>query len=630
LKAYHQTQYILLTFLKLCLLLFIIGEGHAQQESAPPAAPANPFAAGAPGASLTNPAGNAPPQGVPGAMDAANASAQEQSQARQVQREQAESIVRQEREREKSQGGPRINTTSPTGGNPGERDLTNLTDAEKVLSEDYIHQGLINRMMKEECSGDNAVLCQGGDPSQRGFMIQALARAYGMIAGATDGKLERRSSGESASGDVSDGGTDVADADGEAGGEAGGEGEQEDSEVNDYCKYIAVGTEAFAMFQQQFAQTSLSELPTNADTAQRDSLLKAVISHEERAKQAEFQTMGWGATAACYWGMLTVAQLNWSLGLKIGGSTLLAGFFHAEIKRQKGYADQIRTLADKLPGKGDCNPVTERLCYCAQPETMNDAEFCILEMRQRHTSENLMTTTCIDSRAQSDPQCQCLDTDSCFDRKIENDLRGVGFGNLELSGIKPIQEMSRGGLSAGTLGSTSRTISALNDRFERNPEIKNLLNSRDLSSGQKELADSLLKGGQGPTLSRMMGHSPSQAASSANTARFQGWSPNFDPSLYKSGSAGARDNTLRFQGGYGLSDSPSANGNQNAGMPDIFNKMKQKQEREPANNVLSFAEKAQQNAQISRRVDTPLFEIISHRYRLSGWTRLPMDLDDDE
>lgn len=616
----------------LLMILFILLAQTTQAEEKKAATPqpaANPFAAAAPGASLTNPTGMGP-IGVPGAMDAANASAQQQSEARQVQREQAESIVRQEREREAQQT-PKVNTKSPTGGKPGERDLSNLTDAEKVLSEDYIHQGLVNRMVKEECSGDNAVLCQGGDPSQRGFMIQALARAYGMVVGVMDGKLERRVSG--GEGGEAAQGENVSQAEPEAeGGAEGANGaEEEKKDLNDYCRFIAVGTEAFALFQQQFAQSGLNDLPHNADTAQRDALLKASKSHEERAKQAQYQTMGWGATAACYWGMLAFAQLNWTLGLKIGGSTLLAGFFNAEIKRQKGYASKIRELADKLPGKGDCNPVTERLCYCSQPETMNDPQFCMLEMRQRHTNANLLTTTCIDSRAQSDPQCRCLDTDSCFDKKIENDLRGVGFGNLELSGIKPIQEMARGGLSAGTLGATDRTISALNDRFERNPEIRNLLNSRELGAGQKELADALLGAGLTPTLSKMMGHSPARAASSENTARFQGWS-NIDRSLLKSAQSGgaARDNVLRFQGGYGLSDTPSSGGNQNSGMPDIFNKMKQDQEREPANNVLTFAEKAEQNAQISRRVDTPLFEIISHRYRLSAWTRLPMDLDDAE
>ena len=35
--------------------------------------------------------------------------------------------------------------------------------------------------------------------------------------------------------------------------------------------------------------------------------------------------------------------------------------------------------------------------------------------------------------------------------------------------------------------------------------------------------------------------------------------------------------------------------------------------------ILRFKERAAKRAQISRRKDTPIFDIISHRYRLSGW-----------
>lgn len=578
--------------------------------------------------------GHQVPDTVGQSANAANDFVQKQRMLEGEQRGQAEAIVRQERQNPNKK--VPLNTKSATGGmtpTGRERDTTNLTDAEKVLSESYVHEGMAQRIYQEECSGDNRALCQGQDPSNRGMMIQMLARAYGMVVGAMGGKMTRRPSSDSSSG----GGSEPT-GDGGNGGTEGGEGtaqnesSEKDKEMNDYCRFIAIGTEAFAMFQQEFAQSGLSKLPHNADTAQRDSLLKAAVSHEERAKQAKFQTMGWGATAACYWSMLAFAQVDWQLGLKIGGSTLLAVFFHQEIGRQEGYAEKIRALADKMPGKGDCNPITERLCYCAQPETMNDPDFCLNEMRQRHISENtFMNTTCIDGQAKADPECRCLDSDSCFDRRIENSLRGVGFGNMELQGIRPIQEMSRGSLSEGTLANTGRQVSALNNRLARSPEIKDLMSSRNLTPEQRKQIESLNASGVNPTLSRLMAYSPPTAASPENINRFSDM--NEEPNLNGTNVVNAAQSSLgstQFRGGHGLSDSYYQNNNSNDPIAGVFDRFKKGEEREPASNVLTFAERAERNAQITRRPDTPIFDIISNRYRLSAWTRLPMDIPDDD
>jgi len=579
------------------------------------------------------------PQGVSEATaEAAKLkAAQQQNHADLVQK--ADGIVRLERAEPKNQKRV-IDFTSGTGSMTAtgvERDTTNLTDAEKVLSENFIHDGLANRIVKEECQGDNALLCRGQDPSTRSMMIQALAKAYSMVIGMAGGKLKPKGSGSeggadggaqkaegSSDGKSAEGGDKTADNGGK------GDSEKKDKEMNDYCRFVAIGTETFATFQQQFAQAGLTDMPTNADTQQRDTLLKAAISHEERAKQAKTQTIGWGATAACYWTMIAFAQLDWQLGLKIGGSTLLAGFFHSEIKRHEGFADKIRGIADMLPGKGDCNPITERLCYCAQPETMKDPTHCINEMRQNHINQNAyMTMTCLDNRMQTDPACRCLETESCFDKKIENDLRGIGFGNLEMQGIRPIQEMSRGSLSAGTLNSAERNIGALGNRLDRSPEIKKLLESRPLTGSQKENYDKLIGSGLSPSVARLMAIQPNVPGSDKNLGLFSG-SGDFNTAGFGNFSAsnrgGSRDGSLYFSGGYGLQYSPTTETSETI---NPFDKFKQNPEGERGpSNVLEFAERAERSAQITTRPDTLIFDIISHRYRQSAWNRLPMNIED--
>ena len=41
-------------------------------------------------------------------------------------------------------------------------------------------------------------------------------------------------------------------------------------------------------------------------------------------------------------------------------------------------------------------------------------------------------------------------------------------------------------------------------------------------------------------------------------------------------------------------------------------------------NILSYAEKAQQSAQISQRPEKNIFQIISRRYQISGWKNVEM------
>jgi hypothetical protein len=619
-----NTFYLAFCFLLTSVQTIEANQQNQQQQGGTAATPpAGVFGAAA---SLFQP--QAMPNNIEASTQEANRLMEQQRQLQQGNAATAEGIVRQEREEPKNQKNV-INTTTGTGGmrpTGRERDLTNLTDAEKVLSEEFIHDGLAQRTYNEACKGDNRTLCEGNDPSNRGMFIQMIARAYGMVVGVMGGKFTRRSGGEgeTTTTTTTENGDNATTA----------KADDDKKEMNDYCRFIAIGTEAFAMFQQQFAQTNLSKLPHNADTAQRDKLLKAAVSHEERAKQAQFQTMGWGATAACYWSMLAFAQLDWQLGLKIGGSTLIAGFFHNEIQRQKGYASKIRSLADQMPGKGDCNPITERICYCSQPETMNDATFCVNEMRRRHINETAyMNTTCIDGQMRADPECRCLDSESCFDKRIESSLRGVGFGNLQMQGIRPIQEMSRGSVTAGTFNGAGRQVAALNNRLDRSPEIKKLLESREVQPAQREGIDVLAGSGVSPTLSKLMAFAPPNAATAENIARFQDASASPEESLGSEVARSVHGGNARFSGGFGLQDRYGSNddGYHNPAA-DIFKRLNQGNDgdRAPADNVLRFAERAEQNAQITRRPDTPIFEIISNRYRLSAWTRLPMDIPDED
>lgn len=246
------------------------------------------------------------------------------------------------------------NTNSASGG---------LTDSEKQISENYVHEGLQQRTVDELCKG-NEDSCRGSEVKTKflgvnGNLIKAIAKAYTTVIGMTDiGKLTKKSDAPKVDPKAK---TEVKPA------ETTKEAEKKEDQT-DYCKYIAVATEVVALFQQTTTQKNLSNIPTNQETAQKDSLYKASRSHDARADNAAMQRNGWGATTLCYGVLATQVQINTSYLIKLGAAGLLTWFYETDRKQNDDAAKLTKSIADKLPGKGYCNPATQRDCYCVQPE----------------------------------------------------------------------------------------------------------------------------------------------------------------------------------------------------------------------------------------------------------------------
>ncbi len=303
---------------------------------------------------------------------------------------------------------------------------SNFTDDEKEIVDNYLHEGYIQRSYDEKCKENTetykACLGQDVDPKFLGMkssMVKALSKAYSMIivAGA-GGDLETTKDNENL----------TSDKNGEA--EATSGKKEEEVDNTDYCKYIAAGTEAVTLVQTQMSQSDLNKLPTNQETFQKDQLYKAAENHNNRAKTAKIQTGGWGATTACYGAMIArpgISATSWSNLLKLGAAGLLTTFFYNEIGAHEKYRDKVKEIADGLPGKGDCNPVTQIDCYCAQEETKNDPKYC-MGPTANYVMEKDLPTVCLDDSLEADPSCRCLSTNSCYDKMFEENIAALNLG----------------------------------------------------------------------------------------------------------------------------------------------------------------------------------------------------------
>ncbi|OUR93465.1 hypothetical protein A9Q84_18500 [Halobacteriovorax marinus] len=506
----------------------------------------------------------------------------------------------------------------------GNNDPTNLTDQDKDLSNNFVHDQRVQRIYEEECTKDSktedACLGSKADPKVAGMkssMISALAKAYTMIIGfGAGGELSTKSSfgDEAKAADTSaTEGTDKA--------KDGGE-----DETKDYCKYIPVATEAIAMFNTTTEQKTIGMLPKSEATAQKESLLKAAENHETRAKTAKIQTTGWGASTVCYVASISMSAASWSSAgniAKVAASALLTGFYMKQIGAHEDYAEKTRDIANKLPGKGDCNPITDKLCFCTEPTSKKRPDYdkyCRAHLHTRKIAYASERMTCIDENMKEDPACQCAVRETCIDKKVMTTIKGFGgLGSLSSPSFGDFKSLSNGELKSKSL---SNAQTSLNNALAKLREVDKKLpaNNSILSKKQRQEFNVLKSAGFPDNIAKKFAQMPLTPAAKKNIANFKNGFSNKSYSRRRS-SRKKRSNVLTFSGGSGSKIRKKSSGSKSNNFLKRFG-LKKKRRKKASGKVLKFANRAQQRAQISRSSEKVIFDIISRRYQVSGWRRL--------
>ncbi len=520
---------------------------------------------------------------------------------------------------------PKAPTSFTNSGPNGGSNTPNLTDQEKQLSETFVDQAKANKIMKEKCVGDMQAACAGQEPEHttmgmNPMMIKMAAQAYASI-GALGGEnimplkkdpsADAGKSGEAAKGDA-------------AKGDAAKSGDKKEENATDYCKYIPAATETFASFAQK---QNVDQMTTKADTSQKEALLKAAKSHDSRAEQAQIQAYGWFGGAACYAQGALTGQFakNTSLIVKLGASTFLGAFYQGEVSANKEYADKTRMIANSMPNKGDCNPITQNECYCSTPEYANDQTYCKAQIEKRTTPSSFSKVACTNDKLQIDPSCQCDKTNTCVEKLIENqggaDLQmGMGFTN---SPYRAITSLAHGKLETSTINGTAANKTAaiarqaLKDLASRLPS-----NNAPLNPSLKPMVDTLVAKGIPSNVARLMAeNAPSGSSVNSAMSKFNGMGAGPSMASYSNGGG---NNVLDFSGGNGLGTSGRGEDKKN-GSDDILGKFASNKGAVANGKIIEFAQKAQNQASQITKSDRPLFEIISLRYQISGRRLLQID-----
>ena len=523
---------------------------------------------------------------------------------------------------------------------------TNLTDQERELSQNYEDQVGANKILKERCAGDVKVgalelkvgdlqeACAGKAPSKvMGIspgLMKAATQAYATMGVMGDflslsKNVETPKTGDAAAKSTT--GTDAAttEAPKTTNAEPKADTEKKKEKTDDYCKYIPTVTETAASFAQKNTIANLNN--QGGETSQKEAMLKVSASHKERAQQAVIQEAGWYAGAACYVYMASFGQavVDTSLVVKLGAATFLGTYYELEREANEEYAKQTKNIADALPGKGACNPITQNDCYCAQKENANDPQYCKVQMAKRAATV-FTRTACTDSSMRLDPSCSCEKTNSCFEKYLDNhglaDLQmGMGYTN---SPFKSIASIAHGRLDgsnitsadyAGTAAIAKKALREMSSTFK--------FNNNPLTAAQKSAADIIAAQGIPNNIARLMAqNAPPQSAIDKVAGKFNGAGAAYQVASY---APSGRSNVIDFSGGDGLGLGGKKGDKKGGGADDFLGKMNPKGAPISNAKVLEFAQKAQAKAPQITKSDKPIFEIISIRYQTSGRRLLQLD-----
>ncbi|MFT6068395.1 MAG: hypothetical protein ACJAT2_000162 [Bacteriovoracaceae bacterium] len=511
-------------------------------------------------------------------------------------------------------------TQTPDG--PERSTELNLTDAEKRLSEEFVHDGKALREQKEACDAlEDPDACRGSEPKSKfmgidSTMVKAISQMYSLVIGMGESGLSNKNTmnpPKKAKGGTK---TETKPAD---------KGKEDKDSTEDYCKYIAVAIEGYAFFAQT-QSAKVANIPEGQTTSQKEVLYKAARSHKDRAKTHTVQEVGWGATTACYIGMLSMTPAswaNWGNVAKLAASTTMYFFFRDQADLNKEYYKKIKKIADDLPGKGDCNPVTEKDCYCGEEETMNDPNVCLPELHKQKVKLGNYRVACLDAQGKVDPKCTCIDANACLDNKFMSQVKPFGFGSaFHSAATKPLSNLARGQLTAGDISSSQNgSQNAFIKKGLRDIASK-VPSAGQLTSAQQKTVSGLNDLGLPPQLGATFSKAPVTASLNGNS--FKGRYLGARSARRSYARAKKRGNVLNFSGGRGSRKKVArkTSGNQ---FNKYLKKFGKKGKGRSSSKVLNYSDQAMRDADINKDKSRPIFEIISRRYKVSGYKRLNIE-----
>lgn len=498
---------------------------------------------------------------------------------------------------------------------------TNLTDKEMDNAKNFTHQGIRDRTMKEGCKSIND--CK----DEEGFPLEMLiGKAYAMMGMMSGGGGMPKLTGKITPDDVKAAQDATADAR-KAATDAGRDASQvkdveaKGKEKTDYCAMIAMANETLGGLMQQSMQQKAEN--NTAAAAQTDAQIQALTSlretHKARAKTATFQAGVYTGVTACYAAMAaTGAQMDIKFIAKAGGAAALMGLYWKKVSKHKNAVKKVEAVMASMENAGkNCNPWTKSPCFCkeATSKTLYPMEYedvCVLNKGNFETPKIALGCGSVaGGKISYDKECKCKQTNSCLKSglKAYNPKFALG-NNLMNEANKTFDMLNSGEFDEGRLNEARLNASAMASKMKLKTNQK--IPKPNLTDEQKKIAEALTPY-MAPALANMAAASDSSykggiadSAGSPSVSKL--------PDAVKEKLADAINVGYKTGGGFqGVAEEPAFE------MPMMPG---QGGPQTPGTEIVSFAEAAVSKADVSNTPETPIFDIISNRYRRSGWQKL--------
>ena len=500
---------------------------------------------------------------------------------------------------------------------------TDLSDQQMSDAKNFEHSGIKDRLIKEGCADLND--CKEED---EGFPIEmVIGKAYallGMMSGG-GGMIPGLTKKPEAAATGADGAAKGADTAAQ-GADTAAKGAEKAETQPDYCMMVAMGYETLGGVIQDHLQKKAEKKNTEIQDIQVQALLNLKETHKARKTTANWQSAIYGGVTACYVGMAFTGEIatDWKYWAKLGGATALTALYIKKANKHDKASKKVQLVIDSLPKAGECNPWTKSSCFCSEPTSKerypaNYQEVCVLNGGNFDTPK--VATGCgavVGGKLTFDEKCKCKETNSCMKSnfKAVNPKFNVATNYMNEAN-KAFDLLNSGMYDEGKVSAVSYAAGAMASK------VKGKLNSRSipkvaLNDEQKKMAAELANYVPAP-LASVAAASNSNYSGGVNDPSAKSASALSKlPSSMKEKLADTRIKANYRQGGGGSTYEPKSE------RPDFGFAFPKTGEADSASGaeVLSFAEQAISKADVNNSPETPIFDIISNRYRRSGWGKL--------
>ncbi len=503
-----------------------------------------------------------------------------------------------------------------------------LTDQQVNDSKTFVHQGVRDKKIEEGCKTIDK--CDPNAAANKGVILPGIienniGKLYAVVFGGLDFLTGK--GGPSVT--VKDKTAGVAKGTPPAAKEKlpGAAAKDGTTTKPDYCIYPAIGSEVLIGMMQANMQQQAQQGSANLDP-QLQALVNLKETHKARKKTSMLQSAVYAGTSACYIARAAVSGGAVVMDAKYIAKMTAAGgiavLYGLKAKKHQAAADKVQKVIDSLPKEGSCNPWTGTTCFCAEStsKTLYPSQYqevCVLNGGNPNgTVANVGCGKLVNGQMTLDPTCTCKSNNTCFTANVSGFNPNFNLGkNFQDLANKGFNLANSGTYDEAQLRDYTTSARAQAGKIESKLDTSGLPKV-NLTDEQKKIADGLdefvpdgtaalaaVAPDAGPPGGGLMGGSTASALEKV-------------PEQLKKDLAESVSGKYSSRGG----------GGDGGGSPEQislpgFGGPEGKKEGE----VVSFADKALESdgADVANIPETPIFDIISNRYRRSAWEKFSID-----